>query len=285
MTNIKLMAYVFACVLAAFLTSCEKQVGEDEQEKTTETDGVTLLFEAPTAVPYTTIGEVGTASAVENTTLTQLSVCVFKDGKRVKSVHQSADDNLFMKPSMRLENGTYSIVAVAHAGAGHATVTKGQRITFYKNKVTDTYVYRGVINVSEKSTLTLPMKRVTAMFELCLTSVLPPNVAQVEFLYTGGSSTLDAASLEGCVKSREKETREVSDAMRSVPPTFAIYTFPRPDSDGLKINVHFNDKNGNTLHEETYEDVLVKVGMNTRHACSLPSDFVDALSKWGHFEP
>ena len=119
------------------------------------------------------------------------------------------------------------------------------------------------------------------MFQLSVTSTLPQNVAQVEFRYTGGSSTLDAKGLEGCVNSRQTETREVTEMMRTTPPTFAIYTFPRTDSEGLKIKVSFNDKNGNTLYEENYEEVQVKLGMKTCYKCNLPKDFVDALSKEG----
>ena len=279
MTNNKRISYVLTYVLALFLVACEKPVVENEHEKAAEPDGITLIFEAPTAEPYAEIGETGVRYAIKNAPLTQLSVSVFKGGKRVKSVHLSAYNDLFMKPSLRLDDGTYSIVAVAHAGMGHATITNAQRITFYKNKITDTYVYNGEITVSGNSTFTLPMKRVTAMFQLSVTSPLPQNVAQVEFRYTGGSSTLDAKSLEGCVNSRQAETREVTETMKTTPPTFSIYTFPRTESEGLKIKVSFNDKNGNNLHEENYEEVQVKIGMKTCHKCNLPKDFVDALAK------
>ena len=67
--------------------------------------------------------------------------------------------------------------------------------------------------------------------------------------------------------------------MKTIPPTFAIYTFPRTESEGLKIKVSFNDKNGNTLYEENYEEVQVKVGMKACYKCNLPKDFVDALAK------
>ena len=281
MTNNKRIAYVLTYVLALFLVACEKPVVDSEPEKEAETDGITLIFEAPTAEPYAEIGETSPAYATRNEALTQLSVSVFKDGKRVKSVHLSADNDVFMKPSLPLDDGTYTVVAVAHAGMGHATITNAQRISFYKNKIADTYVYNGEITVSGKPTFTLPMKRVTAMFQLSVTSPLPQNVAQVEFRYTGGSSTLDAKSLEGCVNSRQAETREVTETMKTTPPTFAIYTFPRADSEGLKIKVSFNDKNGNSLYEENYEEVQVKVGMKTCYKCNLPKDFVDALAKRG----
>ena len=279
MTNNKRLTYMLTCILALFLVACEKPLVEDEREKLAEPDGVTLIFEAPTAQPYGELGEASPVYAIKNEALTQLSVSVFKGGKRVKSVHLSADNDLFMKPSLRLDDGTYTVVAVAHAGMGHATITNAQRISFYKNKITDTYVYNGEITVSGKSTFTLPMKRVTAMFQLSVTSSLPQNVAQVEFRYTGGSSTLDAKSLEGCVNSRQAETREVTETMKTTPPTCAIYTFPRTESEGLKIKVSFNDRNGNTLYEENYEEVQVKVGMKTCYKCNLPKDFVDALAK------
>lgn len=279
MTNNKRLTYMLTCILALFLVACEKPLVEDEREKLAEPDGVTLIFEAPTAQPYGELGEASPVYAIKNEALTQLSVSVFKGGKRVKSVHLSAENDLFMKPSLRLDDGTYTVVAVAHAGMGHATITNAQRISFYKNKITDTYVYNGEITISGKSTFTLPMKRVTAMFQLSVTSPLPQNVAQVEFKYTGGSSTLDAKSLEGCVNSRQAETREVTETMKTTPPTFAIYTFPRTESEGLKIKVSFNDKNGNSLYEENYEEVQVKVGMKACYKCNLPKDFVDALAK------
>ena len=279
MTNNKRLAYMLTCILALFLVACEKPLVEDEHEKEAEPDGITLIFEAPTAQLYGELGEASPAYTIKNQALTQLSVSVFKGGKRVKSVHLSAENDLFMKPSLRLDDGTYTIVAVAHAGMGHANITNAQRISFYKNKITDTYVYNGEITVSGKSTFTLTMKRVTAMVQLSVTSTLPQNVAQVEFRYTGGSSTLDAKSLEGCVNSRQTETREVTETMKTIPPTFAIYTFPRTESEGLKIKVSFNDKNGNTLYEENYEEVQVKVGMKACYKCNLPKDFVDALAK------
>ena len=279
MTNNKRLAYMLTFVLVLFLVACEKPLVENEHEKEAEPDGITLIFEAPTAQPYGELSEASPAYTIKNEALTQLSVSVFKGGKRVKSVHLSAENDLFMKPSLRLDDGTYTVVAVAHAGMGHATITNAQRISFYKNKITDTYVYNGEITVSGNSTFSLPMKRVTAMFQLSVTSALPQNVAQVEFRYTGGSSTLDAKSLEGCVNSRQAETREVTETMKTTPPTFSIYTFPRTESEGLKIKVSFNDKNGNTLYEENYEEVQVKVGMKTCYKCNLPKDFVDALVK------
>ena len=264
MTNNKRLAYMLTCILALPLIACEKPLVENEHEKEAEPDGITFIFEAPTAQPYAEIGETSTGYAIKNAPLTQLSVSVFKGDKRVKSVHLSADNDVFMKPSLRLDDGTYTVVAVAHAGMGHATITNAQRMTFYKNKITDTYVYNGEITVSGKSTFTLPMKRVTAMFQLSVASPLPQNVAQVEFRYTGGSSTLDAKSLEGCVNSRQAETREVTETMKTTPPTFAIYTFPRNESEGLKIKVSFNDKNGNSLYEENYEEVQVKARKSQR---------------------
>lgn len=277
MTNNKRLAYVFTSILALLLVACEKPLVENEQEKVKDTDGITLIFEAPTAEPYAEIGGDGNTCAIKNAPLTQLSVCVFKDGKRVKSVHLSADNELFMKPSLQLDDGTYTVVAVAHAGIDHATISKTQRIAFHKNKVTDTYMYNGEITVSGNNTLTLPMTRATAKFQLCVTTPLPKDVTQIEFRYTGGSSTLDAKSHEGCVNSRQTETREVDEEMRKSPPTFAIYTFPRADSDGLKIKVYFNDKSGRTLFAADYEEVPVMVGKKTSYKCELPKDFVDAL--------
>ena len=74
MTNNKRLAYVLTYVLALFLVACEKPVVDSEPEKEAETDGITLIFEAPTAEPYTEIGEARPAYATKNEALTQLSV-------------------------------------------------------------------------------------------------------------------------------------------------------------------------------------------------------------------
>ncbi|RKW55276.1 MAG: hypothetical protein D8H98_15400, partial [Prevotella sp.] len=99
MTNNKRLAYMLTCILAWFLAACEKPLVEDDHEKVAEPDGITLIFEARTAEPYGELGEASPAYTIKNEALTQLSVSVFKGGKRVKSVHLSADNDVFMKPS------------------------------------------------------------------------------------------------------------------------------------------------------------------------------------------
>ena len=81
-----------------------------------------------------------------------------------------------MKPSLQLDDGTYTVVAVAHAGIDHATISKTQRIAFHKNKVTDTYMYNGEITVSGNNTLTLPMTRVTAKVSIVCNNSSPQDV-------------------------------------------------------------------------------------------------------------
>ena len=66
MTNNKRLAYVFTSILALLLVACEKPLVENEQEKVKDTDGITLIFEAPTAEPYAEIGGDGNTCAIKN---------------------------------------------------------------------------------------------------------------------------------------------------------------------------------------------------------------------------
>ncbi|MBF1577368.1 MAG: hypothetical protein HXO17_11445, partial [Prevotella shahii] len=63
MTNKKRLAYMLTCILALLLVACEKPLVENEHEKAAEPDGVTLIFEAPTAEPYAEIGGDGNTCA------------------------------------------------------------------------------------------------------------------------------------------------------------------------------------------------------------------------------
>ena len=70
MTNNKRLAYMLTCILALPLIACEKPLVENEHEKEAEPDGITFIFEAPTAQPYAEIGETSTGYAIKNAPLT-----------------------------------------------------------------------------------------------------------------------------------------------------------------------------------------------------------------------
>jgi len=184
----------------------------------------------------------------------RLNVAIFKDGVKVKNVAQVEDSNDFGTVSVSLGEGTYDIVAVAHNGQGSATITSEEKVTFANNKVTDTFVYCGQMEVGEDVTGThCQMHRAVAMVRFEDVAV-PEGTAQLKFYYLGGSSTLSPSAGFGVVNSKQTEVRDVTGA------NYEIYTFPHSLNDVLtKITVTALDIEGETLDEVIITDVPVRL--------------------------
>ena len=195
----------------------------------------------------------------------RLSIALFKDGKRVAYVHQDLLSDDFGTYHMKAEEGTYTVVFIAHSGQDHANIYRPDSIRFAKNKLTDTFYYCSDVEVSaEDSVYSINLKRATAQVLISAPYGIDSNTAQMEFYYTGGSSTFDATTGLGCVASRQTETFDINTADVSSPQTFSIFTFPRAAFGELKLKVTPIDGNGTRGEEHVYENLKVVLGKVTK---------------------
>ncbi len=192
-----------------------------------------------------------------------LNFAVFQDGKKVESVNQKSTDDDFGSISVNLAKGSYQVVALIHSCSGNATISSPEKITFPNNKVTDTFAYCSDLEVDGSADNDITVSRAVAKFRLTVSDDIPDNVETMEFSYTGGSSTYNAATGMGCVNSRQKEQRTVVD--RTAGQTFEIYTFPHDLTDVLKVTVNALDKTGATVKEQVFENVPVEQNKVTSH--------------------
>lgn len=167
----------------------------------------------------------------------RITLSAFSGGEKVKNVNQQSDDTGFGTFDVSLSPGTYQIVIIAHSGSGNCTVTSPDKITFANNKCTDTFYYYGTIDVTEPVNRNVELSRCVAMFRLQTTDPIPDDVSQMQFYYTGGSSTFSAVSGFGCVNSRQTETFTISTSQQGQPGRFEVYTFPHDVSGDLKMTV------------------------------------------------
>ncbi len=212
--------------------------------------------------PFNTDNDV-TRSTNINDLCSRIQMAIFSNDSRVATVNQTKGDNSFGTLSANLPEGTYQVVIIAHNGAGNATMTNPEKITFKDNKVTDTFYYYEEIEVSESKQYDVKMKRAVAMFRMQTEDNIPENVAQMKFYYTGGSSTFDAVSGYGCVNSKQTEYRTVTASMTGQPGMFEIYTFPHAEEDELKITVSALGTGDNILQERIFENVPVELNTIT----------------------
>lgn len=195
---------------------------------------------------------------------TRISLALFRNGEKEKSVSQEKGDKNFGNISISLAPGTYQLVAIAHSGVGSATIKSPEEITFAKNKLSDTFYFYQVIKVGEDKTYNLEMKRAVAMFRLVTLDAIPDTVKTMQFKYTGGSSTFNAVTGYGCKKSRQKEECLVTSENRKANATFEVYTFPHAEEGVLKITVSALNASKATIIERPLQNVHVKINEITQ---------------------
>lgn len=197
---------------------------------------------------------------------TKLTISVYNvEGQRVYSVNKKSTDADFANATMKLAEGKYHLVIVAHSNEKNATTTDINKISF-EGKLSDTFhYYKEIELVSGGNNIDVVMERVTAMFRLEIADQIPENVKQLKFYYTGGSSTLSGYTGAGAVNSRQTEIRNVQSGIN----TYEVYTFPQPDDKKLKMTITALDASGETVCTKTFEDVAVSKNMITCYKGNL----------------
>ena len=217
-----------------------------------ESNNVTLTFE-PTRKDYTR----GTAT----TAFSKLNVQLFdKNGEKMfeKVKTQVSTDDDFLTMSLKLSEGTYTVVAVGHSSHNSATIKSPEVVQFTASdgeKLTDTFCHCSTITIQgESSTFTLPMYRVGAMIQFCLTdNQVPNNFAYFLMEYTGGSANFNPTTLQGITKSSQSEKRIRNSLM-----IHQAFTFPyMAESCLLKMTVSGLDADGTVIRKRVFEDVPV----------------------------
>lgn len=252
MKKMKIYAMLVFLVL---MTSCEKY-NQNEAETASvengEADGNIALY-------------------LDSCQQERISVGIFQADQKVKTFHLQANDASCPSIKMSLPTGVYQLVVIAHNGDGNCTLSSPQKITFPKNKVTDTFFRYDTLQVTdEKSTVqkNLTLKRAVGKFQLHIADTIPDEVQQFKFYYTGGSSTFNAVTGYGCVNSRQTEYRPVQSGVSD----YTVYTFPHKDSEHIKMTITAQDEDGKEITTHAIDQVPIQ--MNETTLCS--GDFFES---------
>lgn len=266
----KRIYYLFLLCCCLSFTSCQKgYVGDDDSTVGSQNDKIKLelnvakLGDADFEKTY----QVSRSTDV-TTFCTRLSVAVYQNGNRVKQINQTSSDENFGKIELSLPAGKYDLVALAYSGSKSATMTDPKKVTF-SGGMSDTFWYCKELDLEENTSEDIYMKRVVAVFRLSTTDAVPENMKTVKFGFTGGSSTLDAITGQGCVNSRQSKEFSITSDMVGKKADFDVYTFPKPDSETLKVTVTATDVNGNMVMQKVFEDVKIKSNMITTYTGEL----------------
>ena len=245
--------YSLSLILAALiLAACEKPLVSESS--LSDDEGNVILTFQPT-------GKDMTRGNVAANFFKKLNVQLFDaDGEKVFDTvrTQLSTDDDFCTMSLKLTAGTYTVVAVGHSSTKSATIKSPEAVQFTATdgeKLTDTFCHCSTVVVSgDVQSLTLPMYRVGAMIQFCLTDDnVPANFAYFLMEYTGGSANFNPTTLQGITKSSQSERRG-----RNALNIHQAYTFPyMAPSCLLKITVSGLDADGTVIRRRVFSDVPV----------------------------
>ncbi len=257
----KKIIFIFKVVLvyAALTTmsSCEKMNTNDfvEEEKS----------EANLVLNVITTGNEAITRADNNKFWTRLNFVIYKNGKKVKSINQSEDDEDYGQAKLKLEEDTYQVLVLAHSSDGNPTTTTADKIQFTNAMgFTDTFYYYDTITVTNtKQTHNITLNRVTAMLRFIINDAMPPEVSNLKFYYTGGSGALNATTGLGCVESKQTVIIPVEPSSLTSPYSFDLYTIPREPTAKLSLTVTAYDETQTVIQERIFKDVEVETNKIT----------------------
>ena len=203
-----------------------------------------------------------------DTPWTRLNFVVYQNGKKVKGVNQTEDDDSYGKAELTLDEGIYQVLVLAHSSDGNPTLTSAEKIQFTNALgFTDTFYYYGTITVTAKQqTHNITLNRATALLRFIINDDMPANVSNLKFYYTGGSGALNATTGLGCVDSKQTVVVVVNPNTLQKPYTFDLYTIPREATASLNLTVTAYDETQTVVKERTFKGVEVQTNKITEYA-------------------
>lgn len=258
-------------MLVATLTSCEKFALDDSGTNSHDANA-NVIIHASVAKNNSTRTRSGEGDEeIEGKPLedycSRLSIAIFDGEEKVKTLNLKAEDG-YKDIGINLDAGKYRMVAIGHNGSGNCTISSPEKVKFYKNKMTDTFFYYGTFKVidGEDTDDYILLNRAVAQFKVHITdATIPAEAHSIKFYYTGGSSTLDAVTGYGCVKSRQTENFKLQEGKRD----YSVYTFPREENKGLKMTINILDADAQSIKEYSKEGVPVKCSNITQTNISI----------------
>ena len=231
-----------ACVV---LTGCEKVVFEEDDNPETTKGNVVLSVAGFEQLK-------GSMRSTYNLTdvCTRLTFTVYKDGERVKNIHQKSNGTSFGVVELSLDKGDYEVLIIGHSGLGSANPdTKDPASVVFSNLTdkgggtgySDTFYHYGHLTVGdENTTQSYTLKRAVSLFRLVTTDAKPSTVRQMWFYVEGGCKNFDATSGEGVYNPRQTPPVmlfDLDDSSDGKPLQIDVFTFISPINSNVNVMV------------------------------------------------
>ena len=235
-----------------------------------EDEGIPVEIRGATLeqVPFSHAATKGQGNLQEACSVINYAIYNMSDGKLDKQINQKASDDQFGTLTLKLEEGSYHLVVVAHNGDANATMSDRSKITFQNNsrrRITDTFLYSSDISVvKDMQPLNLDLDRVVTKVELRLVAdSVPPSVEMMEFeIGTGGSSGLNTLNGYGTRSTKYTDKISVSPGDTLI----EVYTFVYEGAETTKMTVTAKDNAGQEVKKILLENIPIARNRITRYS-------------------
>ena len=235
-----------------------------------EDEGIPVEIRVATLeqVPFSHAATKGQGNLQEACSVINYAIYNMSDGKLDKQINQKASDDQFGTLTLKLEEGSYHLVVVAHNGDANATMSDRSKITFQNNsrrRITDTFLYSSDISVvKDMQPLNLDLDRVVTKVELRLVAdSVPPSVEMMEFeIGTGGSSGLNTLNGYGTRSTKYTDKISVSPGDTLI----EVYTFVYEGAETTKMTVTAKDNAGQEVKKILLENIPIARNRITRYS-------------------
>lgn len=263
---------IFLCLLA--FSSCQKAVIEEASEEKEQEDVRNVIFNIQQFEQVSFSQSVETRSQDIKDLCSHVCLAIYSGSERIKSETQKSSDSDFGTFSLKLAEGSYRAMIVAHNQSKNPSTTNPEKVQF-DNDLTDVLFWSKEITVGENSTqsIDVDMHRQAAMVRFVTTDSVPENISRLDFYYTGGSAALNATTGLGSVNSKQTAKRSITNDMTGKTATFEIYTIPKTESGStLKIQITGYNSSDVEVFKRTFDEVPVKKNMVTIYKGKLFTD-------------
>lgn len=229
--KLRLRKAVWALVVLMTLASCEK-MAVDETKKG-DNDQPAVVSDA------NLILKVVVGTRAETAPWKTLNFVVYQNGAKVQAVTQKEGDTAFGEVGMQLTPGTYQVMVLAHSSTSNPTLSNPENVKFTNaDGFSDTFAAYQTIEVKAAAeTHEMVMERMTAMVRFKTRDAKPAEAKRVKFYYEGGSGAINVLTGYGVDKSKQTVFVDMPDSLTGKPLQFSLYTFPRTDSEVLRLAV------------------------------------------------
>ena len=252
------LIYLFLLTFLSILAiSCEKlSLSEDVSRPK---GNLTLTVNQLELIPFD-----ASTRAVASDVCTRLNFAIYNtEGVRINQINQKVGDSEFGTASFQLDPGTYRMVALAHSSNGNPTMTNPNKIQFNKTTgYTDTFLYSDEITIDEEElNLSLTLNRIVALCRFVINDAIPSSIAKLEFKYTWGSGTFDAAT--GLASTNGTQTVDFEVHEGNTQTQYDLYTFLHDLTGTIHLKATAMDANNNEIQKREF-DIPLQTNQITR---------------------